>query len=215
MATKNVIEGSNKVSASQIKDLFRQIEEGGITGDHIQAILERRNPFDKNLELKQVTSNEQLYKVEIDGNKTSEQLIKEGGYGSEWNWKELNDIPILNKTKRIIDIKLFSFNDNISIGKIIEEIVSQEFYPTTFDELLNLGIQHPKMQIQFNIVALGTVHHCDTNYSASKQVDWADNIPTLMQGNKVIRLIKREKLNHRKFDFIGIELKFAGSKIIK
>lgn len=46
MAAKMVIEGSDKVSASQLKDFFRQIEEGGIKGYHLQAMLERRNPFE-------------------------------------------------------------------------------------------------------------------------------------------------------------------------
>lgn len=46
MAAKIVIEGSDNVLASQLKDFFRQIEEGGIKGHHIQAMLERRNPFE-------------------------------------------------------------------------------------------------------------------------------------------------------------------------
>lgn len=45
MANKTVIEGSNRVSASQLKDFFRQIDENLITGTIVQAILEKRNPF--------------------------------------------------------------------------------------------------------------------------------------------------------------------------
>lgn len=44
MAKKMVIAGST-VSAQQLKDLFRQIADGGITNLHMQAFLERRNPF--------------------------------------------------------------------------------------------------------------------------------------------------------------------------
>ncbi|MFZ2151588.1 MAG: hypothetical protein WAV09_00585 [Minisyncoccia bacterium] len=44
MAKKTVIVGST-VSAQQLKDLFRQIGDGGITHKHMQAFLERRNPF--------------------------------------------------------------------------------------------------------------------------------------------------------------------------
>ena len=45
MAAKTVIEGST-VSASQLKDFFRQIDEGSLTGPHLQAFIEHRNPFE-------------------------------------------------------------------------------------------------------------------------------------------------------------------------
>jgi len=45
MANKTVIEGSNKVKASHLKELFTQIDSGAITGNHLKALLEHRNPF--------------------------------------------------------------------------------------------------------------------------------------------------------------------------
>ena len=48
MAQKTVIAGST-VSAQQLKDLFRQIADGGITNLHMQAFLERRNPFGESM----------------------------------------------------------------------------------------------------------------------------------------------------------------------
>ncbi len=44
-AQKVVVKGSSGVAAAQLKDLFRQIADGSLTGDHLQAFLERRNPF--------------------------------------------------------------------------------------------------------------------------------------------------------------------------
>ncbi len=44
MATKTVVAESS-VTASQLKDFFRQIDDGSINGIHVQAILEHRNPF--------------------------------------------------------------------------------------------------------------------------------------------------------------------------
>jgi len=44
MATKIVVAGST-VSASQLKDFFRQVEDRSIDGNIMQAILEHRNPF--------------------------------------------------------------------------------------------------------------------------------------------------------------------------
>jgi hypothetical protein len=43
-AQKAIIEGSS-VTALQLKDLFRQIADGSLTGDHVQAMLAHRNPF--------------------------------------------------------------------------------------------------------------------------------------------------------------------------
>jgi hypothetical protein len=44
MADKTVIGGSS-VTASQLKELFRQIAEGGISGDVIQRFLDHKNPW--------------------------------------------------------------------------------------------------------------------------------------------------------------------------
>jgi hypothetical protein len=44
MAGKTVVAGST-VSASQLKDLFRQIEDGSLGHHHMQALLEHRDPF--------------------------------------------------------------------------------------------------------------------------------------------------------------------------
>jgi hypothetical protein len=49
MAMANVVvEGSN-VSASQLKDFFRKIEDGSINRQELQAFLEGRNPFNLGL----------------------------------------------------------------------------------------------------------------------------------------------------------------------
>lgn len=44
MGNKILVEGST-VSAPQLSDLFRQIGDGSINGIHMQAFLDRRNPF--------------------------------------------------------------------------------------------------------------------------------------------------------------------------
>ncbi len=46
MAAKVVVEGSSNVTASQLKDLFRQVEDRSLGYYHLQALLEHRNPFE-------------------------------------------------------------------------------------------------------------------------------------------------------------------------
>jgi hypothetical protein len=45
MATQKVVVGKSNISAGQLKDLFRQIEDGSLDGKEIQAFLEHRNPW--------------------------------------------------------------------------------------------------------------------------------------------------------------------------
>ena len=46
MGTAKVLVAGSNVSASQLKDLFRQIEDGSLNSDQIQALLDHRNPFE-------------------------------------------------------------------------------------------------------------------------------------------------------------------------
>lgn len=45
MATNKVVVAGSDVTASQLKDFFRQIEDGSIKHHHLQAFLDHRNPF--------------------------------------------------------------------------------------------------------------------------------------------------------------------------
>jgi hypothetical protein len=45
MSTQKVVVGGSSVTASQLKDLFRQIEDGSIGGEHLQAFLEHRDSW--------------------------------------------------------------------------------------------------------------------------------------------------------------------------
>lgn len=45
-AQKVVVDGSN-ISAGQMKDFWRQVADGSITGEMFQSFLERRNPFEE------------------------------------------------------------------------------------------------------------------------------------------------------------------------
>ena len=45
MGTPKVLVGGSTASASQLKDFFRQLEDGSLNGIHLQAFLDHRNPF--------------------------------------------------------------------------------------------------------------------------------------------------------------------------
>lgn len=217
MATKNVIEGSDKVSASQLKDFFRQIDDGSINGNHIQALLERRNPFGHTLELKckpvsinPVSTNENLYEIEVDGTKTINELIEQGNFNFRYGNLEKSTLSkkylILNKSTRKIQIQLFHFKDNIETTDIIKKMAKNDFSPSTIEELLSLGIQKPELQVLYNIVSLGSVN-CD-NFS-----DNDVEAPYLVRGHKGISLADASRGSLWKH-YEVFKYQFAGSKII-
>ena len=46
MAAQKVVVKGSTVSALQLKDLFRQFADGSLNGEHLQAFIEHRNPFE-------------------------------------------------------------------------------------------------------------------------------------------------------------------------
>ncbi len=67
MATKKVVVEGSSVMASQLKDLWRQFADGSLTGKHLQAFLEHRNPF----------SEDQFFTITDDGTKTTSELVQD------------------------------------------------------------------------------------------------------------------------------------------
>lgn len=46
MATQKVVVEGSSVTAPQLSDFFRQIGDGSLSGYHLQALLDHRNPFE-------------------------------------------------------------------------------------------------------------------------------------------------------------------------
>lgn len=197
MATKNVIEGSNKVSAAQLKDLFRQIDEGGITGDHIQALLERRSLTEGISEIKSINFNDKLYEIEVDGTKTFKELNLKFNFSFNTNYPSFYSFKIMDKTKRRNSIKLFNFDKDLTSFEIIEKMLSENFQPSTLEEILCLLNDQPQLHVQFTIIALGS------------KTD-AMEVPIFYSGGSLIegiRIYKQKEWDH------AFKYRFAGTKI--
>lgn len=129
MAAKIVIEGSDNVLASQLKDFFRQIEEGGIKGHHIKAMLERRNPFE-------TLPFKLLGKYKLGTYKNADALKqameKVGMKMSEWA-KDIMGRPafkIADKEEEVILVEItvagLGFKDRVTYSEICERAVGTE-----------------------------------------------------------------------------------------
>ena len=66
---KLVVEGSDNVSVSQLKELHRQLEDAILNGRHLQALLEHRDPFEE-------TSFKLLGSFKIGTHKNADTLMK-------------------------------------------------------------------------------------------------------------------------------------------
>lgn len=69
MAAQKVVVDGSTVSARQMKDFWRQVDDGSITGETLQAFLEHRNPFEKVI-------NNAMFTVTSDG-RTGEEFIRD------------------------------------------------------------------------------------------------------------------------------------------
>lgn len=129
MAAKMVIEGSDNVSAFQLKELFRQIEEGGIKGYHIQAMIERRSPFETG-------PFKLLGKYKLGTHKDAEALKqamqKAGMKITDWA-KDIMGKPaftVANKEEEVILAEItvadLGFKDGATYAAICEKVVGTE-----------------------------------------------------------------------------------------
>lgn len=97
------------------------------------------------------------YAVTVDYNKTIEQMVAAGKY----DWKN-NDINSRNyaHNKSGIErptIEVVHLNKSLSSEDVVDELDRMGLRPATTAELLALGEQHPDLQRQWWIVALGSV----------------------------------------------------------
>ncbi|MCG2694907.1 hypothetical protein L6261_02375 [Candidatus Parcubacteria bacterium] len=94
----------------------------------------------------------------VDETKTVEELVAEGKY----NWSN-SDVTSKNfprpenGTKTEKEIALFYFNKTMTSEQVIAEMDKVGYRPATIWELLALGIAQPNLQMEFPIIALGSI----------------------------------------------------------
>lgn len=99
--------------------------------------------------------------VTMDLTRTMAQLIADGKY----NWvnpdiaKHFSIQP--NEGSRPTELHLLWYNKVMTSDQVLADMDRQGLRPATFLELLWLGIQHPLLQPDFPIIALGTVVRVD------------------------------------------------------
>ncbi|MEK9208495.1 MAG: hypothetical protein AAB910_00275 [Patescibacteria group bacterium] len=99
--------------------------------------------------------------VMMDLTKTTVQLIADGKY----DWVNSNIVKHFSfgtgDGTRTAEVHLLRYNKRMTSDEVIADMDRQGLRPATFLELLWIGIQHSGLQLEFPIVALGTVAEVD------------------------------------------------------
>ena len=149
MAKKTVIAGST-VSAQQLKDFFRQIADGGITHLHMQAILERRNPFPDCMVKKAGTN---IITVLADIPLVSRIATCRLDYDSIID----NSFPHDPTTVGEWEWKKFQFDsDDMSSEAVITAMNAEGYRPASLEHILAFHEKYPEGEEGDTLVALGS-----------------------------------------------------------
>lgn len=96
-----------------------------------------------------------VFRVVVDYAKSLEEMIEAGRYGTVDDDITSDHFLITGSGQKEVEITLFCFNRLISSTSVITEMKKEGFRPADPPELLALGTEHPELQTQFTIVALG------------------------------------------------------------
>ncbi len=112
MADKLVVSGST-VTVGQLKDFFRQMEDGSIGYEEVQALLERRNPFERTLRAAITACRFDWVNSNIEEHFTLEPIRRER--------------------------KVFHFDRSISSEDAVKQMEKEGWSPANLAELLDYG----------------------------------------------------------------------------
>lgn len=123
----------------------------------------------------------------VDYNKSLEQMIEMGKYDDIDESIEASNFPIQKTGIAVCDLTLIQFDDVITDDTRAKEALDRMVLrPATLPELLALGEQHPNLQLQFPIVALG---------SRAFNISDTANIPCLnSRGNERVLILDQTEL---------------------
>jgi hypothetical protein len=138
------------VSAAQLKDLFRQIDEGSITGTIIQAVLERQNPFHNF-----VTPDEVKTRSTINSSTIADMI-----FAGNYDFVDENIIikKFLFEPLNIgeWDFRVISAGKSVS-SKEAKALCEEDGWQTAaLEHLLIFGFMFPEAQRKNPIIALGS-----------------------------------------------------------
>jgi hypothetical protein len=99
----------------------------------------------------------QTFQVTVDYSRSLKEMIKVGNYEKTNPDITSDHFPVKGEGKREVSITLFQFHKWVEHKKVITEMEQQDYRPAKIEELLALGAEHPKLQLEYPIVAPGFI----------------------------------------------------------
>ncbi len=93
----------------------------------------------------------------VESSRTLKKMIVDGRYDGGSSGIIAEEFPIEATGKQEVVLELLHFNRRISTEDALIEIERRGLEPAKFIHLLAFGKHHPELQLQFSIVALGSV----------------------------------------------------------
>jgi len=100
---------------------------------------------------------ENLYPIIVDYSMTLAEMIEAGKYDNWTNFTIDPDFLPIKDTGRVeLNIELVKYDEPMNSNDIIKDLDRRGLRPVTVSELLAFGTQHPDVQREFPIIALGS-----------------------------------------------------------
>jgi hypothetical protein len=104
-----------------------------------------------------IMKTKEVFRVVVDYSKSLAEMIKEGKY----NWHDpavsRSHFPVKGKGKISLNLELLNYGKFMKTDNIFRDMDSCGLRPATIFELLALGATYPEKQLEFPIIALGSV----------------------------------------------------------
>jgi hypothetical protein len=138
--------------------IFKAISDAvlaaGGNDNNLRQVLSDKNLVSKIANL--IVGERNVFRVVVDYGQVLVEMIQAGKYDWINNDITSDHFPITGTGQKEEEITLFHFNRSISSDDAIVEMAKKGFRPADPPEILALGAEHPELQKQFPIVALGS-----------------------------------------------------------
>ena len=103
-----------------------------------------------------VQTAKNIFRVPVNYNQNVQDMVKAGKY--DWVNSDINgtNFPVIRRGEEMAEVHLIHFNRDITSEEALLELDKMGFKPEELPGLLALGAQHPELQREYPIVALGS-----------------------------------------------------------
>jgi hypothetical protein len=103
------------------------------------------------------SGNIAMYEVEVNYDLTVDEAVEAGRYSWSYDRIPTENLTNTRSGKATVEVGLVHFGRIMSNDDILAELDAQGWRPAELHELLALGATHMELQIEFPIVALGSI----------------------------------------------------------